>query len=65
MYSSFIYIQKRLKFRFFSTQDILIPVNYWGKFGTQTNFLKQYTYADIFAMSQKERLVRIVFFFPV
>ena len=40
----------------FSTQDILFPthpppppvINYWQKFPTQTNFMKQYTYADFF-----------------
>ena len=38
----------------FPTQDILFPppppplINYWQKFPTQTNFLKQYTYADFF-----------------
>ena len=29
-------------------------INYWGKFPTETNFLKQYTCADLFAISQKE-----------
>ena len=24
----------------------LPPINYWGKFPTQANFLKRYTYAD-------------------
>ena len=44
---------------FFCTQGILIPtpspVNYCGKFPTQTDFLKQYTYADFCAISQKVR----------
>ena len=31
-----------------------LPINYRGKFPTQTNFLKQYTYADFFAISQNE-----------
>ena len=42
-------------------QDILIPIlplspliNYSRKFSDQTNFLKQYTYADFFAISQKK-----------
>ena len=39
------------------------PINYWGKFPNQTNFLKQYTYADFFAISQKERPVCSVFYF--
>ena len=30
------------------------PINYWGKFPTETNVLKQYTCADLLAMSQKE-----------
>ena len=30
------------------------PINYWGKFPTKTNFLKQYSCADLLAMSQKE-----------
>ena len=29
-------------------------INCWGKFPTETNFLKQYTCADLFAISQKE-----------
>ena len=24
-----------------------LPMNYWGMFPTQTNFLKQYAYADL------------------
>ena len=39
------------------------PINYWRKFPTQANFLKQYTYADVFAISQNERPVCIVFCF--
>ena len=39
----------------------LLPINHWGKFAAQTNFLKQYSYADCFAISQKERLFCIVF----
>ena len=30
------------------------PINYWGKFPTQKNLLKQYTYGDFFTISQKE-----------
>ena len=30
------------------------PINYGGKFPTQKRFLKQYTYADFFGISQKE-----------
>ena len=57
-----------ISFLIFFTQDILIPsspppVNYWGKFRTQTNFLKQSTYADFFAISKKEPRVFIVFVF--
>ena len=39
------------------------PINYWGKFPTQKNFLKQYTYGNIFAISQKElpRLYCVLF----
>ena len=40
-----------------------LPINYWGKFPNQTNFLKQYTCADFFAISQKERPVCSVFYF--
>ena len=47
-----------IKFSVFSIQDIFIPtptlINYWVKFPTERNFLKQYTYADFFAFSQKE-----------
>ena len=54
-------------FNFFSIRDILIsippPGNYWRKFPNQTNFLKYYTYADFFAILQKERPVFIVFCF--
>ena len=32
------------------------PINYWGEFPTQTNFLEQHTYVD-FAISQKEQPV--------
>ena len=43
-----------LIFQFVSIQDILIPIhppiNYWEKFPTQTNFFKQYTYPDFFAI---------------
>ena len=39
------------------------PINYWGKFPTQTNFLKQYNYASFFAISQKEWPVCTVFCF--
>ena len=38
----------------------LPPINYWREFPTQTNFLKQDTYAD-FAISQKEQPVCSVF----
>ena len=31
-----------------------LPINYWGKFPTETNFLKQYPCAEFFAISQKE-----------
>ena len=52
---------------FFFTQNILIPttpsINYWGKFSIQTNFLKQYTNADFFPISLKERHVCSVFCF--
>ena len=41
----------------------LPPINYWGKFPFQTNVLKQYTYAAIFAISQKERPICILFCF--
>ena len=40
--------------------DILIliltppPINYWRKFPTQTNFMKQYTYADFSCDFAKE-----------
>ena len=47
-----------INFLIFSTQDILIPtpspINYWGKFPNQTNFLKQSPCAEFFAISQKE-----------
>ena len=39
------------------------PISYWQKFPTQKNFLKQYTYADFFAISQKEHPNSIVFCF--
>ena len=39
------------------------PISYWQKFPTQKNFLKQYTYADFFAISQKEQPNSIVFCF--
>ena len=29
-------------------------INYWGKYTIETNFLKQYTCADLFVISQKE-----------
>ena len=29
-------------------------INYWGKFPTETNFLKQYTCAEFFAIFQNE-----------
>ena len=32
----------------------LQPINYWEKFPKQKNFLKQYTYANLFPISQKE-----------
>ena len=38
-------------------------MNYWGKFSTQTNFLKQYTYADFFGISQREWPICNVFCF--
>ena len=40
-----------------------LPINYWAKFPTQTNFLKQYFYADFFAILQKKRPVCIVLCF--
>ena len=39
------------------------PIIYWGKFPIQRNFLKQYTYANFYAISQKERPVCSVFCF--
>ena len=39
------------------------PISYWQKFPTQKNFLKQYTYADFFAISQKEQPNSTVFCF--
>ena len=38
-------------------------INYWEKYPTQTNFLKQYTCPDIFAISQKERPICSAFCF--
>ena len=40
------------------------PINYWGKFPTQTNFLKQYTYADLFCdlLKGTGRLYCVLFF---
>ena len=46
-----------------TTPPHLSRINYWGKFPTQTNFLKQYTYADFSAISQKERPACSVFCF--
>ena len=39
------------------------PISYWQKFPTQKNVLKQHTYADFFAISQKEQPDSIVFCF--
>ena len=39
------------------------PIKYCGKFPNQTNFMKQYTYADFFAISHKEHPVCTVFCF--
>ena len=50
----------------FSNQGIYCNpslINFLGKFPTQTNFLKQYTYSDFFEISEKERSVCIVFCF--
>ena len=38
-------------------------INYWGKFPTQTNFFKQYTYADFFEIPINKRPVCIVLCF--
>ena len=42
------------------------PINYWGKFPTQKNFLKQYSYADFFAkrttsLKERPRLYCVLF----
>ena len=41
----------------------LLPINYWEKFPNQKNVLKQYSYADFFAIAQKEwpRLYCVLF----
>ena len=42
---------------FFKLPPFPSPINYWGKFPTLTNFLKQYTYAEVFEISHKQRSV--------
>ena len=62
--SMFIYGQYSLKYMSYMLRNSYsnpLPINYWGKFPTQKNSLKQYTYVDFFVSHKRNGLICIVF----